>query len=362
MIYLVVIVVLFVIGVMIFMRSPRFGGKANGSRARRMQASPNYKNGQFQNLEPTPALAENMSYWSVSRDFILQRPIEPKPLSPLPVASTDLKALPLSHNCLVWFGHSSYYMQVNGTRILVDPVFSRNASPLSFTTSRYPATNHYTAADMPPIDILLISHDHYDHFDYNTIQALQPHVKQVVTGLGVGAHLERWGYTSTQINELDWHESIDIGGLQLIATPARHFSGRGFTRNETLWLSFVLRAPGIQLFIGGDSGYGNHFKDIAARYGSMQLAILECGQYNTRWPYIHMQPEQTVQAALDLQAGVLLPVHWAKFTLGMHPWREPIERVTAAAKQHDLPIVTPGLGQVLDWTAAPVENAWWQGH
>jgi len=334
---------------------PVFGKAPAGARLQRIRQSPNYKQDHFENLVPTEVALKGVSLFKMLGDY-LNRPADTAPGQPLPVVRTDLRALPAGKDWVVWFGHSSYLLKIDSLHILVDPVFSANASPVSFLAKAFPGTNVYTAADMPEIDILLLTHDHYDHLDYHTILQLASKTKHICTSLGVGAHLESWGIAPDKITELDWWESWG----DFTATPARHFSGRSFKRGGTLWSSFVLQIGAYNLFLGGDSGYEEHFKIIGDRYGPFDLAILECGQYGKNWPYIHMLPEQTVQAALDLKAAALLPVHWAKFTLALHPWNEPPRRVTAAAKEKGMPIATPLIGQPVPLKGPYPDAHWWE--
>ena len=278
----------------------------------------------------------------------------------LPSKKTDLKNLDSRKNVLVWFGHSSYFIQVDGKKILVDPVFSGNASPLSFTTKSYAGTDVYTVDDFPEIDYLIITHDHWDHLDYKTILKLKPKVKKIITSLGTAAHLEYWGYDMKLVIEKDWDETIFLENDFTVHTvSARHFAGRTFKRNRSLWLSFVLLTPTKKLFLGGDSGYDTHFKEAGDKYGPFDLAILECGQYNEYWKYIHMMPEETVQAGFDLKAKRILPVHWAKFSLSLHAWNEPIERVVKAAADFDQLITTPMIGEPFVLNKLLPENKWW---
>jgi L-ascorbate metabolism protein UlaG (beta-lactamase superfamily) len=358
---------------------PVFGKAPAGARLQRIRQSTHYKDDHFENLVPTSVTLEGVSMFKMFRDMS-HRPADVKPPHPLPSVHTDLRALPKDRATIVWFGHSSYLLQINQTTILVDPVFSGHASPVSFLANAYPGTGVYAAADMPEIDILLLTHDHYDHLDYKTIREMMPTVKHYCTSLGVGAHLESWGIPGDKITELDWWESwsaeanegtdasgdgaVNGGGerITFTATPARHFSGRSFKRGGTLWSSFVLKAGGYSLFLGGDSGYEQHFKEIGERFGPFDLALLECGQYGKNWPYIHMMPEQVVQAAQDLRAATLMPVHWAKFTLSLHPWDEPIRRVTAAAAERGMPLATPMIGQPVVVGATYPNDRWWEDY
>jgi L-ascorbate metabolism protein UlaG (beta-lactamase superfamily) len=208
----------------------------------------------------------------------------------------------------------------------------------------------------------VISHDHYDHLDHNSILKLKEKTKLFCVGLGVGEHLEHWGVKPEQIREFDWWEGEEVlPGIKLISTPARHFSGRGFTRNKTLWTSFVLQTGGYKLFIGGDSGFDNTFKDIGEKYGPFDLAMLECGQYDVQWPFIHMDPEETVKAALGLKANVFMPVHWGKFTLANHPWKDPITKAVKYSQSYGAAITTPKIGEPVYLNEKMPFEEWWKG-
>ncbi|NSL90734.1 MBL fold metallo-hydrolase [Chitinophaga sp. Mgbs1] len=325
----------------------------------RILRSQHFKNGAFQNLSLTPMKSEDVSYFKIIKDA-LRRAANVKPPVVLPSVKTDLKAVQSTKPVVTWFGHSSYLIQINNFNILVDPVFSGSASPMSFAVKAFPGADVYAPADFPAIDMLIITHNHYDHLDRKTIARLLPQTKAVYTGLGVGKDLQGCGLQSKLITELDWWETVEVSDeIILTATPARHFSGRGLKRGGSLWASFVLQLYGYTLFLGGDSGYDTHFKAIGDEYGPFDLAILECGQYNLDWPFIHMQPEETVQAALDLDAKVLLPVHWAKFTLASHPWNEPPTRVTAIAAERGLAVTTPLIGEQVIVGESYPQHHWW---
>ena len=337
-----------------------YGKLPSGPRASRIRNSPQYRNGSFQNESLTNAMAEDASFFKTMKEFV-HKSKSVKPAKALPHVKTNLKQLdPQTEPRLVWFGHSSYLLHLEGMNILVDPVFSGNAAPVSFMVKAFKGADAYGIKDMPPIDILLLTHDHYDHLDYKTVSALKGSVKQVVCSLGVGSHLEHWGFSPSKINELDWHETFESSSLKLTAAPARHFSGRGIKRGQTLWSSFIVQGARHRLYLGGDSGYDAHFKSIGKTWGSFDLAILESGQYNKYWPHIHMMPEQTVQACLDLNASRLLPVHWGKFALAMHPWNEPIERVMAEASRQKVQVLTPRIGEVLQVLNPEGLSHWWK--
>lgn len=335
-----------------------FGKLPSGERLNRIRKSPNYKDEIFQNLSETKMMSEDTSYLKMTKEFFSkQKSVEPDKI--LPTVKTDLKDLKSDKPTVVWFGHSSYLLKIEGKVILVDPVLSGNAAPFSTMVKSFKGTDVYTVDDFPEIDILLLTHDHYDHLDYKTIKKLKSKVKQVCCSLGVASHLDYWGYDINKIIELDWWDEKEIEGLKLTAAPARHFSGRGLTRAKTLWSSFVLKSSNHQLYLGGDSGYDYHFKKIGEKFGRFDLAILECGQYNVKWPLIHMAPEEVVKAGMDLKAKVLLPVHWAKFALAFHPWNEPIERFIKEAQSLNIKYTTPMIGEPLIIDESYPLKRWW---
>lgn len=360
-ILLMVIITLTSAGFLI-MRQERFGKIATGARLERIKQSSNYREGQFQNQHHTPMMAEDVSAFATMKEALFHRSKRNRPSRALPSVKTNLLTLAPDKEVLVWFGHSSYFMQLDGKKILVDPVFSGHASPFSFMVKSFPGSDIYTPEEMPDIDYLFITHDHWDHLDYETVLKLKSRVKKVITTLGTASHLEYWGFNPANIIELDWQEQATLdSGFVVTATPGRHFSGRGLKRNQAMWASFVFQTPHKKIFIGGDSGYDTHFADIGQTYGPFDLALLECGQYNYAWRYIHMMPEQTVQAAIDLKARTLMPVHWAKFALALHAWDEPIIRVTKEAKRLKQPIVHPMIGEQLNLDSLSTTTEWWQG-
>lgn len=321
----------------------------------------NYKEGSFQNQIETPALLEGTSMIRVLWEFLRKSP-NTLPEHEIPSVRTDLKKLALEEDVLIWFGHSSYFIQIDGKRFLIDPVFSGNVSPIPNSVSSFLGSNTYQVDDMPSIDVLLISHDHWDHLDYDTIQKLKGKVGKVVCGLGVGQHFEYWGWNKEKVIEKNWYDTVSLGaGFQIILTPARHFSGRLFKRNSSLWTSFVLKTPSKSFYLGGDSGYGPHFKDIGQKYGPFDLAVLECGQYNEKWPYIHSQPHEVLVEVSDLRAKNLMPVHHSKFRLAKHSWNEPLKLIAALAKETEVPLVSPKIGEPVALNAlGKVWERWWE--
>ena len=359
---IVSVILAFVLAVSLFMQHPKFGKTATGERLKRIHLSPNFRDGQFQNLNFTPVFAEDASKLDMIRDGIFKISKRKKPVGSLPSKKTSLLTLDPAKDVLVWFGHSSYFMQIDGKTMLVDPVFSGHASPFSFMVKSFEGSDIYTSEDFPEIDYLFITHDHWDHLDSKTVLKLKPKVGKIITSLGTGAHLEHWGFAPDQIIEKDWNESAVLdSGFVITATPGRHFSGRGFKRNQAMWASFVLQTSSKKIFIGGDSGYDTHFVEIGIEHGPFDLALLECGQYNHSWKYIHMMPEETVQAAIDLKAKTFIPVHWGKFALALHAWDEPIERVTKEAHRLNIPIFHPMIGEEVNLNEPNETTEWWKG-
>ncbi len=323
-----------------------FGKLPSGARLARIKASPQYREGKFSNQSFTPDLAEGATM----------------PSLPLPVRKPEFAALPADGPALIWFGHSSYFLRFEGLNILVDPVLSGRASPVPGMVKAFAAADLLQASELPALDYVLITHDHYDHLDYQTVRQLKSKTAHWITSLGVGAHLEYWGIPADRITELDWWESFEMkGGCSMTAAPVRHFSGRGLKRAQSLWSSFILRSPRYNFYLGGDSGWDAHFTEIGMRFGPFDLAILECGQYHPYWKHIHMMPEEVADAAQALGAKRLLPVHWGKFVLSLHPWNEPIERLLKAAADKPFRVLTPMMGEtMLPMSGQPYDRAWWR--
>jgi len=342
------------------MQQKAFGKLPRGDRQQRIEQSPNYRNGSFQNLSETPMMIEGVSYFSLLREFFKDKP-ERYPQDSIPTIKTNLTTWTSDTPSIIWFGHSSYLIFIEGKRILVDPVFSDRPSPVQYLgTKSFQGTRSYSPDDFPEIDLLLLTHDHYDHLDYTSICTLRSKVKKFYAPLGVGEHLEYWGIAPNTITEFDWWEGSEVfDGIHITATPARHFSGRGFTRNKSLWTSYVLKTSSHSIFIGGDSGYDAAFKAIGEKHGPFDLAILECGQYDRQWPYIHMKPEETVQASVDLKAEVLMPVHWGKFVLANHAWKDPIMLAKKQAEVLHVKITTPRIGEPIILGSELPDEEWW---
>lgn len=347
----------------IVINSPAFGAIPKGKRLDRIRQSKLYRNKQFQNISPTPSLAEGYKMTKVTYDFILgkKHPLL-KPLKEIPSIHTDLKSLDKNTDVFIWLGHSSYYLQTDGISFLIDPVLSLYGSPFRYFNKAFKGSDIFNPQDIPSLDYLVITHDHFDHLDYPTVKSIKERTGMAVVPLGVGAHLERWGYTEEQLIEEEWGTEVILkNNIRLVFTPARHFSGRRVKQNDTLWTSYVLETPTKKIFIGGDSGYDAHFKMIGEKHGPFDYAILENGQYGEAWRYIHTLPEDTIQAAIDINARHIIPVHAAKFALALHPWNEPLQKITSLGKEKELDILTPKIGEVVDLNQSDQQfTAWWE--
>lgn len=351
-----------VLAVFLFLQHPKFGKAPSGKRLERIKNSPNYRDGQFQNLKETPQFSEDTFIPKAIWNFIFGKNENLIPKESFHFTKTDLKNLDPKENIYVWMGHSSYFLQIEGKKILVDPVFSGNASPVNFTTKAFQGADLYTTNDIPELDYLIITHDHWDHLDYETVTRLKPKVKKVITGLGTAEHLEYWKYDPSKIIELDWNENSDLGnGFTIYAEPARHFSGRTFAKNKAFWASFVFETPSRKIYFGGDSGLDDHFENIEKKHGAVDLAILENGQYNKDWPYIHLMPEEFLVAAKNLKAKRIIPVHNSKFALALHDWRDPLEKISTLNESEKLRIITPKIGEKIFWEDdSKVYEKWWR--
>lgn len=336
---------------------PPFGGKTPTSKK---QLSPNFVNGKFANQIPTKMSMGFRDTLSVIR-HLFKRGSRRKPAKPLVPLHLDVSRTDQAK--ITWFGHSAFLLQINGKNLLLDPMFGRSPSPFpAIGPQRFSKELPAQPEDLPHIDAVLISHDHYDHLDYGSIKKLSSKVTMFFVPLGLAAHLQKWGIAQERITELDWWEERDFEGLSLACTPSRHFSGRTLTdRFTTLWCSWVICANKTNVFFSGDTGYGPHFKQIGDKYGPFDVTLLECGQYDPLWPMVHMQPEQTVTAHLDLRGKRMIPMHWGAFVLALHSWTEPIERVLTAGKKANITIITPRIGEVVAFKNQKYPtDAWWK--
>ena len=329
----------------IILSQPKFGRTPRGERLARSQKSWHYQDGQWQNEVETQTFTGDKGWVRTLGEFLFVRTERLRPDKPVPAVKTDLRSLPDSTDWIVWFGHSSYLLNLAGKKVLVDPVFYE-ANPFPFGGHPFEGTDLYRPDDLPEyIDLLLITHDHWDHLDYKTVRPMQPRIGRVVAPLGVGEHFAYWGYPESKLTDLDWWEAKELeDGFRVTCTPQRHFSGRGLKRNRALWGSFVLETPHGAYFFGGDGGYGPHFQAIGQRF-DLRLAILENGQYNTQWANIHTLPEQLGQEASDLRAQEVITGHHSKFVLARHPWDEPLMNERKAAQDNGINLTVLTIGE-----------------
>lgn len=347
------IVVLFIVAVVYTKTASVFGGSPDKITTKKIENSANYNGDSFVNFEETSVMhyTEDTNAW-------VQFPTENKnPISSLP--STKFYTSKFKTGSFAWLGHSTILMNIDSQVIVVDPVFYE-ASPISIGGKPFEIANQTVIADLPKINTVLISHDHYDHLDMKAIQEMKTKVEKFIVPLGIKAHLTSWGVTDDKIIELDWYESYKNKAVNFILTPSRHFSGRGILgRNTTLWGSWVIKGIHKNVYVTGDSGYTKEFKIIGEKYGPFDIAFLESGAYNASWSQIHMFPEQSVQAGIDVKAKVLFPIHWGKFDLAQHHWKEPISRFVKEAKAKQQRVATPIIGQIFDLSKIPQEY-WWK--
>ncbi len=313
---------------------------------------------------PNPQALPSRDNWSIWTRFLGQKPEGTVPIDPIPVRRLDraaLDALDPTAVHIIRLGHSSHLLKLRGRYWLIDPVFSERASPVSFAGPKRFHPTPLSLDELPPIDGLILSHDHYDHLDKLTIETLKQRVQRHYVPLGVGARLIGMGVPAERIEEFDWWQSHTAGDITLTATPAQHFSGRTpWDRNSTLWASWVIATGEARIYYSGDTGYSDRFKQIGERFGGFDIALMENGAYDAYWPSVHLTPEQTVQAFVDLRAKLLYLVHNSTFDLAMHAWRHPMDSVLALTEQKSLPLATPEIGEVLTLGQPRENKAWWK--
>lgn len=362
-ILLAVIIIILVIALLVLLYYPPLGSLPTKKRKQQLARSDHYDKGKFVNLIPTKMDFSLGQTLKMLVQFIRGNK-ESKPSKPFLTERLSEDYLKSEKQPkLTWFGHSAALLQLDGQTLLLDPMFGTAPSPFpQIGGKRFSKVLPFEIEQLPSIDAVLISHDHYDHLDYGSILKLNKKVKRFIVPLGVAPHLIRWGIEEDRIEEHDWWDEFQYGGLNLACTPARHFSGRGLTdRDATLWCSWVIQGSHTKVFFSGDSGYGPHFEEIGNKYGPFDLTLMECGQYDERWSVIHMMPEETVQAHLDVKGKVMIPIHWGAFALALHSWIDPIERVLKAAEQHQAVLATPKIGETvfIDGTVYP-SSRWWR--
>ncbi len=356
---LILMAAVITVAVVAFMHGRQFGRLPRGERLARIERSPNYRDGAFRNRDTTIMFTSKSSLASNMLRFLFGSKRLLRPEAPIPSVRTDLSALDPNEELIVWFGHSSYLLQTGGRRILVDPVFV-SASPVWFVNRPFRGADAYGVDDMPPVDLLVITHDHWDHLDYRTLKRLCGRIGRVVCPLGVGEHLERWGFDPDRIDELDWDETAEpCDGLKVYCMPSRHFSGRSLRRNATLWASYVIESSASRIYVGGDGGYGSHYAEIGRRFGRFDLAVLENGQYDEAWRNIHMMPRYFTKAVADLNPAMVVSVHNSKYALARHPWYEPLENAVRFADE-GVNIAIPSIGEPVRFKQEPaVRDIWW---
>lgn len=344
---------------------PQFGAVQGEGRMAAFEATGHYDKGKFQNQVPTDMSMRLDRIGPMLRRYYLTSVPDKFPPGPLPMVRPHPDSLAARDSSIAratWFGHSAVLIEAGGRKILFDPMFGQVPAPLPFlSTSRFNPELPIDPEKLPRLDAIVLSHDHYDHLDRGSILKLMGKTDRFYAPLGVGAHLERWGVDGSRIRELDWGDSTGFEGVSLFCEPARHFSGRAFRDNSsTLWASWVVKAGGKVIYFSGDSGYGPHYRDIGRRHGPFDLALVECGQYDKQWPAIHMRADEAVQAARELGAKLMVPIHWGAFALALHSWYEPAQTAVEAARVAGMPVSVPRIGEAVpfDGKAVP-DSVWW---
>lgn len=338
------------------------GGRVTGARLERARHSPQYEGGRFRNTEARGFAVKSSNREMLRRQFFGKEQREP--LEPVPVVrrtARDYATAPATGLRATWIGWSSVLVEIDGHFVLTDPVWSDRCSPSTLVGPKRFHEPPMPLEELPQVDVVVISHDHYDHLDLPVVRHLAARGTHFVVPLGIGAHLERWNVPATQIHELDWNETIQTKDLTLTATPSRHYSGRDPRYNNgTLWSSWVIAGPRHRIFFSGDSGYSKHFAAIGSTHGPFDLTLIKIGASDPTWAEIHMTPEEAIRTHQDLRGRVLLPIHWATFNLAFHPWREPPDRALAAAQKAGVKIVIPRPGEFVEPEGTlPPQDLWW---
>lgn len=327
-------------------------------------SSPQFDQGKFRNLAKTSTLSLSKIPGYIKR-YITEERIDSEPMRPIPLQEITQKILddlPNDTMSLFRLGHSSYLLKANHKYWLIDPVFSERASPFSFLGPKRFHQPPISIEQLPEIEGVIISHNHYDHLDKEAIKQLKNKVNNFIVPLGNSADLINWGVSDNNIIELDWWQSIHLSGLDLTLTPAQHFSGRGLSDgNKALWGSWVINTSEQSIFYSGDSGYFDGFKTIGEKYGPFDLTIIETGAYDKDWPEVHMTPEQSLQAHIDVKGKKVLPAHNGTFDLAFHPWYEPLARIATLGEENKVNVITPIIGEAINIKTNNSQEKWWQG-
>ena len=362
MIALLVTIGIVVIGVIVFIQQPQFGQPPKTVQLALDAEATNHNGKTFQNKDGITTTMNPFKALSLIPQW-LRKDGDKVPAWSIPIKhrkKEEFESIPDSLVRLTWFGHSTFLLEMDGKRLLLDPMLGPRPSPLPFGSGRFNDTLPLAINDLPPIDAVIFSHDHYDHLDYPSVLQLKDKVGRFYVPLGLGSHLKKWGVTPDKITELDWWQEVEFDQLKFVCTPAQHFSGRSLNdRDKTLWSSWVISGTSANIFFSGDSGYFEGFKTIGEKYGPFDFVMMECGQYNELWQEIHMMPEETLQAFVDLNGKVLMPIHWGAFNLSLHRWTEPVERLLAAAQNTDATIATPMIGESIVINGTVPNKQWW---
>lgn len=366
MIWLIIIMIAIVLGVVLYIQfNPQFGAGVSASDKKAYQQSKYWDGKKFLNMEETTmdiGLKEIPGL--LKKQFTDREGRSPKENIPVvPFNMQEWNKNPGKAK-FIWYGHSALLLQIDGKNYLMDPMLGDDSSPIApMKTKRFTDGILEMIDQFPPLEAIFMTHDHYDHLDYASISKLKAKVNKYYVALGVDRHLVSWGIPKEQIQQFDWWDSLEEKGLKITFLPSRHFSGRGLTdRAKSFWGGWVIEWDEHRIYCTGDGGYGKHFKEIDERFGSFDWAFVECGQYNKLWHQIHMYPEESVQAGIDVHAKISIPIHWGGFALALHDWKEPVERFSAHAQKMQAAYCLPQIGEIVLMGEEPQENDWYKKH